>query len=192
MISNTPVVNQITELLVDWKSENQNSIEELIPQIETELRKIAHDYMRQKNSIHNLQTTALMNEAFSKLNNQHTVGWENRNNFYALSSQIMRRVLINHARNRASIIRGIDYQQVNSDNTEVISYHKSLELLELDFALSKLDEIDPVKSSIVELKYFGGLTIEETADVLNLTTVKVLAHWKLAKAWLAREVRRNN
>lgn len=184
----------VTEMLAAWNNGSKEMLDQLLPIVETELRRIAHNYMRRENGHHTLQTTALVNEAYLKLVNQRDVRWQNRAHFFGLSAQIMRRILLNHARDKMTEKRGgtIAVQPggvVSLDDVEVLSKEKSTELIALDEALERLAAFDKTKSRIVELRYFGGLTIEETAEVLGIAPITVSTHWRLAKAWLARELR---
>jgi RNA polymerase sigma-70 factor (ECF subfamily) len=181
---------QITELLAAWKDGDENSLEQLFPVVELELRRIAHNYMRGENPNHTLQTTALVNEAYLKLVDQTRVSWQNRAQFFAISAQIMRRILLNYARDRAAQKRGGDAIHLNLEDVSIMSDEKSEELIMLDAALDKLKEFDELKSRIVELRYFGGLTIEETAQVLKIAEPTVSLHWRMARAWLQTEIRR--
>jgi RNA polymerase sigma factor (TIGR02999 family) len=178
----------ITELLVAWNDGDQTSLEELMPLVEQELRKIAHNYMRRENPNHTLQTTALVNEAYIELNNQHSVNWQNRKHFFALSSQIMRRILLKYARDRACAKRGGNFPHVPLEDVNILSDEKSAELIALDEALERLAKIDPLKCTIVEMRYFGGLTIEEISKIIGFAPITVGVHWRLAKAWLGREI----
>jgi RNA polymerase sigma factor (TIGR02999 family) len=178
----------ITELLVAWSDGDQTSLEELMPLVEQELRKIAHSYMRRENPNHTLQTTALINEAYIELNNQHSVNWQNRKHFFALSAQIMRRILLKYARDRACAKRGGKFPHVSLEDVTVLTHEKSVELIALDEALERLSRIDPLKCTIVEMRYFGGLSVEEISKILGFAPVTVGVHWRLAKAWLGREI----
>jgi RNA polymerase sigma-70 factor, ECF subfamily len=180
---------QITSWLVAWAGGDESSLECLLPIVETELKRIAHNYMRRENPNHTLQTTALVNEAYLKLVDQTRVNWQNRAQFFALSAQIMRRILLNHARDRAAEKRGGTALNVCLDDVAVFSPEKSAELIALDEALESLKKFDKLKSQIVELRYFGGLTIEETAEVLQIAPPTVSLHWRLARAWLQTEIR---
>lgn len=175
--------------MVAWGDGDKAVLDKLLPLVETELRRIAHNYMRRKNGQHTLQTTALVNEAYLKLINQRDVQWQNRAHFFGLSAQIMRRILLNHARDRAAEKRGGGGEHVPLDEGAALTREKSAELIALDEALERLAAFDKTKSRIVELRYFGGLTIEETAEVLGVAAITVSTHWRLAKAWLAREIR---
>lgn len=180
---------QITELLTAWNKGDREALDKLIPVVESELRRIAHNFMRRENPHHSLQTTGLINETYLKLIDQRDVNWQNRAHFFALSSQIMRRVLINYARSRLTEKRGGDIPQINLADVTIVSPEKSEELIALDEALDKLAKIDPVKCRIVEMRYFGGMTIEETSEVLGIAPTTVSLHWRLARAWLARKIR---
>ena len=182
----------ITQLLRAWSDGDEASLEILLPLVEQELRRIAHSYMSNEGVNHTLQTTALVNEAYIELNNQHSVNWQNRKHFYALTAQIMRRILLKYARDRSCAKRGGSFQHVSLDDVCVLTLQKSEELIALDEALTRLSEIDPIKSSIVELRYFGGLTIAEIGKVLGYASVTVAVHWRLAKAWLGREIQGSN
>jgi RNA polymerase sigma-70 factor, ECF subfamily len=180
---------QVTELLVAWNNGEETALTRLLPIVEIELRRIAHNYMRRERGNHTLQTSALVNEAFVKLVDQRDVRWQNRSHFFALSAQIMRRILLNHARDRVAGKRGGNAQPVALDEAVVLTKEKSAELIALDEALDRLAKFDKTKSRIVELRYFGGMTIEETAEALGIAPVTVSVNWRLAKAWLAREIR---
>lgn len=179
----------ITEMLIAWSNGEKMALDNLLPLVETELRRIAHNYMRKENGLHTLQTTALVNEAYLQLVDQRNVNWQNRSHFFALSAQIMRRILLNYARDKRAEKRGGGtVEHVNIDDVPILTAEKSAELIALDEALKKLEQIDSQKSRIVELRYFGGLSIEETAEALKISPATVSAHWRLAKAWLAREI----
>jgi RNA polymerase sigma-70 factor (ECF subfamily) len=183
---------QITILLTEWSDGNESVLEILMPLVEAELRRIAHNYMRHENANHTLQTTALINEAYLKLVNQRAAKWQNRAHFFAISAQLMRRILLNHARDiRAQKRRG-ENLHLNLDEAFVVSPQKSNELIALDEALERLAKFDPIKSRIVEMRYFGGLSIEETAEVLSISPSSVSLHWRLARAWLKDEIRPPN
>lgn len=182
----------ITEMLMAWNEGKAEALENLMPLVESELRRIAHRQMRRENPNHTLQTTALVNEAYLKLVDQRSAGWQNRLHFYALASQIMRRILLNHARDRVVQKRGGGSEKVPLDSAEILSAEKSRELLALNEALENLCKIDPLKSRLVELRYFGGLSIQETAEVLKISPAAVSKHWQLARAWLRREIMGEN
>ncbi len=145
--------------------------------------------MRRESPGHTLQTTALVNEAYLRLVDQKNVRWQNRAHFFGIAAQIMRRILLNYARDRHRVKRGGHAVQVSLSEVAVMSAEKSSELIALDEALERLAGIDERKARVVELRYFGGLSVEETAEVLNVAPVTVIRHWNMAKAWLARELR---
>jgi len=179
----------ITELLVAWNEGKAEALENLMPLVENELRRIAHRFMRRENPNHTLQTTALVNEAYLKLVDQRSANWQNRLHFYALASQMMRRILLNHARDRVVHKRGGGkIEKVSLESVEILSAEKSRELLALDDALKSLAKIDPLKSRLVELRYFGGLSIEETAEILKISPATVSKHWQISRAWLRRKI----
>lgn len=180
--------SQISELLAAWNDGDEQSLEQLLAVVEHELRRIAHNLMRRENKNHTLQTTALINEAYLKLVDQSRIKWKNRAQFFAISSQIMRRILLNHARDRHALKRGGNAHHVNYDDVSPLTPEKSAELIALDEALERLAKFDKTKSRIVELRYFGGLTIEETAEVLHISPQTVSFHWRLARSWLYKEV----
>jgi RNA polymerase sigma factor (TIGR02999 family) len=180
--------SEITELLVSWCNGNQHALERLVPLVERELHRIAHSYLHREARGHTLQTTALVNEAYLKLMGQNRVRWKNRSHFFGIAAQIMRRILLNYARDQKRIKRGGGAIHVSLSEIDAISAEKSFELIALDDALNRLALIDERKSRVVELRYFGGLSVEETAEVLKISPVTVLRDWNLAKAWLAREI----
>ena len=157
--------------------------------VESELRRIAANHMRREAPGHTLQTAALVNEAYLKLVDQRQVHWQNRSHFFALASKLMRRILLDHARSHRRAKRGGEATHVNLDDVAVIAPEKSEDLIALDEALEALAEFDPQKSKIVEMRFFGGLTVNEVAEVLGIAPVTVMLHWRLAKAWLKREMR---
>jgi RNA polymerase sigma-70 factor (ECF subfamily) len=187
-----PLMQEITQLLIDWNSGNEAALGNLMPLVESELRRMAARYMSRENPGHTLQTTALVNEAFLKLIDQKKVHWQNRAHFFAIAAQLMRRILLDHARTQRRVKRGGGAVKVEFEKAATLSIEVSDELFALDEALSKLATFDMTKSKIVEMRYFGGLSVEETAEVLQLAPVTVMRHWSLAKAWLQRELRSSN
>lgn len=179
---------EITELLVDWSNGDQAALEKLLPLVERELHRLAHSYMRKENPDHTLQTSALVNEAYLRLVDQKNTHWQNRAHFFGIAAQIMRRILLNYARDRHRAKRGGRAIQVSLSEAAIVSAEKSEELLALDEVLQKLAVFDERKSRVVELRYFGGLSIDETAEVLQVSPITVTRDWNLAKAWLAREM----
>lgn len=180
--------NQLTELLVAWSDGQNAALDEMLPLVTHELRRIAHAHMRKEGVNHTLQTTALINEAYLKLANGANIEWQNRAHFFAIASKVMRNILLDHAKTRLREKRGGGAMQVELQEAETVSLEKSKELIALDEALSHLAEIDPLKSQIVEMRHFGGMSVEETAGVLGIAPITVMRHWNLAKAWLRREI----
>ena len=160
-----------------------------MPMVESELRRIAANYMRRERPGHTLQTSALVNEAYLKLVDQRQVRWENRSHFFALASQLMRRILLDHARSQRRAKRGGGAIPLNLDDVAVMATEKSADLVALDDALTRLAEFDPRKGKIVEMRFFGGLTVDEVAEALGIAPITVMLHWRLARAWLQREMR---
>jgi RNA polymerase sigma-70 factor, ECF subfamily len=184
-----PSTTDITGLLINWCNGDDIALEQLAPIVERQLRQLAHRYMHGENPGHILQTTALINEAYLKLINQKRVRWQNRAHFYGIAANIMRRILLNHARDRKRFKRGGGAAQVSLSEAVALSEEKSRELISLDEALKRLATIDERKCRVVELRYFGGLSVKETAEVLKISGITVNRDWNLAKAWLAREIR---
>lgn len=176
--------HEVTQLLIDWNNGDQSALDKLMPLVDRELHRLAHHYMRRENPGHTLQTTALVNEAYMKLIDQKRVHWKNRAHFFALSAQLMRRILVDHARSRKYAKRGGGTQRLSFAETMLISPHKGGDLIALDDALDKLAAIDTRKSKVVELRFFGGLSVEETAEALQISGVTVMREWSMAKAWL--------
>ncbi len=180
--------SDITALLVDWSKGDKAALDKLFPLVERELHRLAHSYMRKERSNHTLQTTALVNEAYLRLVDQRDTRWQNRAHFFGIAAQIMRRILMNYARDRQRIKRGGGAIQMSLSETDVVSVTKVSELLALDEALDRLAAIDKRKAKVVEFRYFGGLSVEETAEVLDVSSITVTRDWNMAKAWLAREI----
>jgi len=180
--------SDITALLVDWSKGDKAALDKLFPLVERELHRLAHSYMRKESSDHTLQTTALVNEAYLRLVDQRNTRWQNRAHFFGIAAQIMRRILMNYARDRQRMKRGGGAIQVSLSETDVVSVTKVSELLALDEALDRLAAIDERKAKVVEFRYFGGLSVEETAEVLDVSAITVTRDWNMAKAWLAREI----
>jgi RNA polymerase sigma-70 factor, ECF subfamily len=178
---------EITDLLQAWERGDQSALEKLIPLVEAELRRLAKTYMRREKPGHILQTTALINEAYIKLIGQSRVHWQNRAHFYAIAARCMRRVLTDYAKTSKRAKRGGNAQPI-SLSAALLSTERSEELLALDAALNKLAEKDERKSKVVELHYFGGYTVADIADILRISEVTVARDWRLARAWLRREL----
>jgi RNA polymerase sigma-70 factor, ECF subfamily len=182
----------ITDMLQAWERGEKGALEELMPPVMQELRKIAKGYMRRESRNHTLQTTGLINEAYIRLVLQNRVHWHNRSHFYALAAQCMRRALLDYAKSQYRLKRGGCADQVRLSNAAVFSPAKSSKLIALDEALSKLAEMDERKSCVVEMRYFGGYTIEEIAGSLQISQATVARDWRMARAWLRRELRDAN
>ena len=177
---------EVTRLLADWSGGDEGALKRLIPLVQPELHRLAHHYMSREGAGQTLQTTALLNEAYLRLVDDPTRTWQNRTHFVAVAAQLMRRIMVDHARERRSLKRGGGAPKVPLDDVALVTETRSEELLALDEALEKLAVLDPRKSQIVELRYFGGLTVEETAAFLKLSDRTVKREWRMAKVWLYR------
>jgi RNA polymerase sigma factor (TIGR02999 family) len=178
----------ITQLLLAWGKGDRGALDELMPLVYDELRKLAKNYMRGQRHGHTLQTTALVNEAYLRLVDSSQVKWQNRTHFFAISAQLMRRVLVDFARAKNSLKRGGGRVQVTLDEKIEVPAEKPIDLVALDEALQKLAEMSERQAKIVELRYFGGLSEEEIAETLKVSTRTVRREWNIAKAWLFREL----
>ena len=178
----------VTELLQAWSKGDPSAPEKLGPLIYDELRRLARRCMRRENQQHTLETGALINEAYLRLADWKNARWENRAHFYGVASQIMRRVLIDHARSKGYQKRGGGMRPVSLDEALVTSPQRGSDLLALDEALTRLSKLDPRKGRLVELRFFGGLSVEETAAILKVSPFTVIRDWNFAKAWLHREM----
>jgi RNA polymerase sigma factor (TIGR02999 family) len=176
----------VTQLLVAWGNGDQAARDHLMPMVYAELHKLAHRHIRKERPGHTLQTSALVNEAYVRLVDQRGVQWQSRAHFFAIAAQMMRRILVDYARKRKFAKRGGNQQQVSLDEALIVSKQRSAEVVLLDDALTQLAEVDERKSKVVELKFFGGLSIEETAEALGVSPGTVMRDWTLAKAWLRR------
>jgi RNA polymerase sigma factor (TIGR02999 family) len=181
------VPQQVTELLIAWSNGDQGALDQLMPLVYEELHRLAHHYMSRERSDHTLQTSALVNEAYLHLVDQSSVHWQNRAQFFGLAAQLMRHILIDHARTHTRAKRGSG-RKVALEDFAVLNPERGAELIALDDALKKLAAMHPRKGQIVELKFFGGLTVEEIAEMLKVSPVTVMRDWSFAKAWLRREV----
>ena len=182
---------EITEILRTWGDGSREVLDVLLPLVYDELHRQAHRYLRGERAGHTLQTTALINEAYLKLIEQKNVGWESRTHFFAIAASLMRRILIDYARSKKRIKRGgVDLQDYVplDDNLLIAVGESNLDLLDLDAALTRLTEMDEQQSKIVELKFFSGLSIEETAKALGISPATVKRDWNMAKAWLYQEL----
>jgi RNA polymerase sigma-70 factor, ECF subfamily len=187
-MTSPPTPNEVTQLLLDWGNGDQTALDRLIPLVYEELRRLAHHYMGRENHHHTLQTSALVNEAYLRLVEQKNTRWQNRAQFFGISAQLMRRILVDHARGRHYAKRGGRAIHVQLDEAAVLSPEGAADVLALNEALNHLSTIDPRKCRIVELRYFGGFSVEETAALLEVSEVTVMRDWSLAKAWLRREI----
>jgi RNA polymerase sigma factor (TIGR02999 family) len=178
------VPQEVTQLLNEWSEGNKAALDLLTPLVYQELHRLARYYMSRERPDHTLQTTALVNEAYIRLVDQENVRWQNRAHFFAVSAHVMRHILVDHARGHGREKRGGAAQRVPLEEGATMSFERAGDVLALDEALSELARFDPLKSELVELRYFGGLTIEETAEVLKIPTIRVKREWDKAKAWL--------
>ena len=181
-------MSEITRLLEDYTNGKRDALDKLLPIVYNELRRLAHSYLRNERQDLTLQTTALVHEAYLKLIDQHSVSFQNRAQFFALSAQAMRRILLDSARQRTAAKRGSG-GKVSLDDVEEASFEVNQQLIELDIALKELETFDPTQAKIVELRYFGGLTIEETAEVMKISPATVKREWTMARAWLYDKVK---
>jgi len=180
--------HELTELLVAWSDGDEAALDQLAPLVQTELRRLASHYMRQEREDHLLQTSALINEAYLRLIDWKSVRWQNRAHFFGVAARMMRRILVDFARQRPHIEKGAEARQISLEHALPLSGEKDSDLLALDEALEGLTRIDERKSRIVELRFFGGLSVDETAEVMRLAPVTVIREWNKAKAWLYREL----
>jgi RNA polymerase sigma-70 factor, ECF subfamily len=193
MMTATP--DNLTSLLVEWREGDKTALDRLTPLVYDEIRRIAHRYVQREREGHTLQTTALVNEAYLRLAGSQNVDWQNRAHFFAVTAQVMRRILIDHARRRRYVKHGGEAQHVpleaatGTKDGVMMSQPRATELLALDEALDELAKLDGRKSDVVQLRYFGGLSLEETAEVLEVSLMTVRRDWRAAKAWLYRRVK---
>ena len=179
----------ITQLLLSWNGGDKTALNKLMPLVQSELRRLAGNYLRRERPGHTLQPTALVNEAYLRLVDQRQANWKNRAQFYGIAAQLMRRILVDHARQHKAAKRGgSDQQRLSITSAHDVSDKPDLDLLALHDALEELAKVDPQQSRIVELKFFGGLSIEETAEVLGIGHATVERDWKMARAWLRRKL----
>jgi len=184
--------HEITRLLVDWSKGDQNALEKLTPIVYEELRRLAGRYLRQERHGHTLQSTALVHEAYLKLVGQHSIHWQNRAQFFGVAAQLIRRILVDYARNRHAAKRGANAPRLSLDEAIAMPGERDLDLVALDDALEGLAKLDARQSRLVELRFFAGLTMEEAAEVLNMSLATAKRDWTAAKAWLFREIRRQS
>lgn len=179
---------EITHLLLAWSDGDQSALDRLAPLIHAELHRLAHHYMRGERPGHVLQTSALVNEAYVRLIDWKNVRWQNRAHFFGVAAQLMRRILVDFARERKYLKRGGDALQVSLTEAAALTVQRGADLIALDEALNALAEIDPRKAQVVELRFFGGLSVDEVAEVLKVSKETVMRDWRLAKVWLMREL----
>jgi RNA polymerase sigma-70 factor, ECF subfamily len=182
----------VATLLGELHVGNDRDVAELVVLLYSELRRLASHYLRRERSDHTLQTTALVHEAYLRLADQKEVRWKNREQFMGVAAQLMRRILVDYSRGHDAKKRGNDFEKVFLEEAEVVAKGKAADVVQLDEALTRLTEFDPQQAQLVELRFFGGLSIEEAAEVLGVSRTTVKRNWNLAKAWLARELRRSD
>ena len=180
--------HEVTQLLVAWSDGDRAAFDRLMPLVHTELRRLAHRYMSRERPGHTLQTTALVNEAYLRLVDQRNMRWENRAHFFGIAARLMRHILVEHARSRQAAKRGGAQIRLSLSKVDRIPSRPDVNLIALDEALGRLEAIDAQKSRIVELRYFGGLGVEETAEVIGVSPATVKRDWSMARAWLRREI----
>ena len=184
--------SEVTQLLQQWGEGHRDALDRLLPAIYAELRRLASSYLKRERRDHTLQATALVHEAFLKLVDQQAVRWQNRAHFFGIAAQAMRRILVDHARAHAARKRGGGERLLSLDDALIVGSSIDVEILALDEVLTRLTSIDPQQSQIVELRFFGGLTMDETAAVLHISPATVGREWKMAKAWLYAELARTS
>ena len=180
----TPSSENVSDLLVAWSDGDQAALDRLTPLVYNELHRLARRYMRREHPGHTLQTSALVNEAYLRLVHQRDVRWQNRSHFFGIAAQLMRRILVDHARSHGRAKRGGDAHRLSLDATVIASKERVVDLVTIDEALSKLAKLDLQKSRIVEMKFFGGLTTDEVAECLHVSSRTIEREWRKAKAWL--------
>ncbi len=183
----TPPTGEVSGLLRAWSDGDRAALDRLTPIVYDELRRLARHYMRRERPGHSLQTTALVNEAYMRLVDYKRMQWQNRSHFFAVSAQLMRRILVEHAR-RHNLKRGGGVQHISIEETALVGGDRAANLVALDHAMEALAKFDPRKVRVVEMRFFGGLSVEETAEVLKVSPVTVMRDWSTAKAWLYREL----
>ena len=184
-----PVETEISQLLIEWGRGDQEALDRLMPLVYDELRRLATRHLRRERPDHTLQTTALVHEAYLALVGQRQANWQNRAQFFAIAAQLMRRILVDYARSHRAAKRGGDYIKLSLDEAAALPDEKSAELLALDEALDRLAAVDPQQSRVVELRVFGGLSVEETAAALDISPRTVKREWSMAKAWLHQQLK---
>jgi RNA polymerase sigma-70 factor (ECF subfamily) len=179
---------QVTQLLQQWHEGDQEALEALMPLVYNELKRLAGSYLRRERPDHTLQSAALVNEAYLRLVDQTQTRWQNKAHFYGIAAQMMRRILADHARGHNAAKRGAGIPELELDETIVQAQSRNIDVLDLEEALQKLEKLDPQQGKIVELRFFSGLSIEDTANVLSISPATVKRDWAAARAWLFREV----
>jgi RNA polymerase sigma factor (TIGR02999 family) len=183
---------QVSELLVNWGQGDQDAREALIPLVYGELRRLARHYLRGERPDHTLQSAALVNEAYLRLVRQEPPQWQNRAHFFGVAARLMRQILVDHARNRQAGKRGAGVPRLTLDPQIGLPQKREIDLVALDDALNRLASLDPQQSRLIELRFFGGLSIEETSEVLNISPATVKREWATARAWLQRDMKHKN
>jgi RNA polymerase sigma factor (TIGR02999 family) len=178
----------VTRLLSDWSNGDRHALDELLPLVYDELRHLANAYLKRERDGHTLQSTALVHEAFLRLVNQHDVQWQGRAHFFGIAAQMIRRILVDHARAQRAAKRGAGAVRIELGEELAVAQQRDLDLIALDDALERLATMDGRQSRIVELRFFAGLSVEDTADVMGISTATVKREWSSARAWLFREV----
>ena len=183
-----PQQHEVTRLLVEWSHGDRRALEDLMPLVYSELRKVAGRYLRRERTGHTLQCTALVNEAYLRLIDQHSVQWKNRAHFFGVAAEMIRRILVDYARSQHAQKRGADAPKISLDDAFGVGQERDLDLVALDEVLSRLNTIDERQSRVVELRFFAGLSVEETAEIMEISPATVKREWVTAKAWLFREL----
>jgi RNA polymerase sigma factor (TIGR02999 family) len=184
----TPANHEVTELLRDWSGGDESALERLMPLVYDELHRLAHQHMRRENPGHILQTSALINEAYLRMVDSPRIHWQNRAQFFGIAARVMRRILVDEARKRRSDKRGGDAIHVTLNEATNVAHEQAANVIALDDALKSLEAIDSRQSSIIELRFFGGLSVDETAEVLKVSPGTVIRDWTFARAWLKNEM----
>ena len=179
-----PTTHEVSQLLIDWSNGDKTALDKLVPLIHEELRRLAHHYMSRERPGHTLQTTALVDEAYLRLVNRQEVHWKNRAHFFAIAATLMRSILVDHARSHAYAKRGGGARRIELNEAIVVSRERAADVVALDEALKELATLDEPQSRIVELRFFGGLTVEETAEAMSISPTTVKREWRTARAWL--------
>ena len=187
-MTGSPETTKVTQLLIEWSSGRKQALEDLLPLVYGELRRLARQRLRNERPDHTLQPTALVHEAFVRLVDQRRVQWQNRAHFYGIAAKIMRRILVDRARAHRADKRGAGWHRVTLVGDETPNTSREVDMLALDDCLLRLAALDPQQAAIVELRYFGGLTVDETAEVIGISTATVKREWAIAKAWLRAQL----